>query len=373
VNCYHSLLFLSLFSSSCNGQVKNEATGTTIEHTQELKRVAHAGAKLVRTKGTSSGNIGCELQDRAGNIWFSAGGEGAYCYDGSTFKNFTERDGLCGSVGKIIQDKAGNILLATDNGICKYENGKFKSYFTEDSLKSLNVTSLLEDRNGHLWFGAMGKGIYHYDGKTLHNYLSDGSFNRGNSYQLILDILEDANGNLWFSSWNRGGVWRYDGEGFINFLPDSSYYIANEEENALQQSLYNFRPRDAEVINTICDDMIFSVSEDKAGNIWFATRRHGACRYDGNVFTSFGEQQGFISYGIYSILEDSKGNIWFTTERNGVWRFDGKTFKNFTVVQGLVNNSVFSVLEDREGNLWFGTRGFGLSRYDGEHFLTFSE
>ena len=168
-------------------------------------------------------------------------------------------------------------------------------------------------------------------------------------------------------------MWRYDGKGFINFLPDSSYYVANEEENALQQSFYNFRPRDAEVINTICDDMIFSVSEDKAGNIWFATRRHGACRYDGNDFTSFREQQGFISYGIYSILEDSKGNIWFTTERNGVWRFDGKTFKNFTTVQGLVNNSVFSVLEDRDGNLWFGTRGFGLSRYDGEHFLTFSE
>lgn len=52
--------------------------------------------------------------------------------------------------------------------------------------------------------------------------------------------------------------------------------------------------------------MIFSMSEDKAGNIWFATRRHGACRFDGNSFHSFVENEALVSYGVYSILEDKK-------------------------------------------------------------------
>jgi ligand-binding sensor domain-containing protein len=125
--------------------------------------------------------------------------------------------------------------------------------------------------------------------------------------------------------------------------------------------------------DSITDDMIFSVSEDKAGNLWFATRRHGACRYDGKSFTSFKENEGFVSYGIYSIIEDKKGNMWFSTEKNGVFCYDGKSFKNYTTADGLVYNSVFSILEDKNGNLWFGTRGFGLSRYDGKTFVNFSE
>ncbi|MBK8080047.1 MAG: hypothetical protein IPK25_07045 [Saprospiraceae bacterium] len=56
--------------------------------------------------------------------------------------------------------------------------------------------------------------------------------------------------------------------------------------------------------------MIHSMTEDKAGNIWFATRRHGICRYDGKKFTSFGESEVFLSYGVTTILEDKKGSIW---------------------------------------------------------------
>ncbi|MBK6364714.1 MAG: hypothetical protein IPF52_14990 [Saprospiraceae bacterium] len=52
--------------------------------------------------------------------------------------------------------------------------------------------------------------------------------------------------------------------------------------------------------------MIHSMTEDKSGNIWFATRRHGICIYDGKKFTSFGESEVFLSYGVTTILEDKK-------------------------------------------------------------------
>lgn len=96
----------------------------------------------------------------------------------------------------------------------------------------------------------------------------------------------------------------------------------------------------------ITDDMIFSMMEDKAGNIWFATRDH---------------------------FEDKNGDLWFTTESDGVWCYDGKAIKNFTENDGLINNAVMNVLEDSAGNLWFGTKWFGLSHYDGKTFMTFSQ
>ncbi len=166
-------------------------------------------------------------------------------------------------------------------------------------------------------------------------------------------------------------MWRYDGWSFTNFVPSADYYRRNEDgrSGVGRTPLPGlFRPGLPLPQDSISDDMVFSMTEDKAGNLWFATRNHGACRYDGKTFTThLGDE------GIFAILEDSKGTMWFTTNDNGVWRYDGKSFRNFTTKDGLINNSVFSVLEDRSGNLWFGTRNFGLSRYDGKSFTSFSE
>ena len=374
----YSLLTL-LALTSCNAKVRQDSSNNHISQEGILNKNS---PKMIRTQGIPSGNVGCELQDRDGNIWFSTGGEGIYLYDGHSFTNFTTQHGLCDNdVVDIIQDKDGHILIGTRSGICKFNGKHFSHYFEADSFSQHMISSLFEDRDGNIWFGSMNNGIYRFDGKSFTNFLNDDnhSFNLGNDDQLIMDIIQDRNGNLWFSSWNRGGVWRYDGKAFINYLPSKKYYNSNGDtragDNSAHQVLSPFQPEPAyqSSRDSIADDMIFSMTEDKSGNIWLATRRHGACRYDGKSFTSFRENEGFVSYGVYSILEDKKGNMWFATDKNGVFRYDGKTFTNYTTKDGLINNSVFSILEDHDGNLWFGTRGFGLSRFDGETFTTFSE
>ena len=377
-----TLLLLFNLVTSCNGQVKTDLQKS------DPKTIVGGQPKMIRTQGIVSGNVYCDLQDKAGNIWFSTSGEGVYCYDGKSFTNFTTKDGLSDNdVSEIIEDKAGNILFGTKRGICKYDGKSFSTYTENVDASKKPISSLLEDSKGNLWFGVWGEGVYRYDGKIFTNFLNndtpektfplflqkdDQPFNLGSKYQLILDILEDKKGNIWFSSWNGGGVWQYDGKSFKNYLPSADYYLRNEDgrssDKPIEPAIFNNSSQDS-----ISDDMIFSISEDKAGNLWFATRNHGACRYDGTSFISFRENEGFASRGIYSILEDKKGNIWLTTEDKGVWCYDGKSFKNFTTKDGLICDSVFSVFEDKNGNLWFGTRGFGLSRYDGKTFTTFSE
>lgn len=354
------LLFISIFFlNSCNGQV------TTI---------SNSPLKMKRTQNVASANVGCELKDKTGNLWFSAEGEGIYLFDGKSFVNFTTKDGLPSNyINDIIQDKSGNILIGTGAGICRYDGEKFKKYFEADSLNQFGILSLMEDRDGNLWFSVFDKGIYKYDGKHLSNILHwyEHPFFANKKESFISDIIQDKNGNVWFSSFNRGGVWRYNEKALTQFLPSASYYSSNENEG----STTNFFSLTRQVHSSdyINDDMINDMSEDKAGNIWFATRRHGACRFDGNVFIGFDEKDGFVSYGVKTIATDKNGIIWLGTEKNGVFAYDGKTFKNFTTADGLVNNSVCSILEDNEGNMWFGTRWFGLSRYDGKTFTTFSE
>jgi len=368
-----SILLVAIFFTSCNGQTSTTQPNNDINSTKNIEQ----HPLIVRTNGTSSGVVSCELLDKDGNLWFSISGEGAYRYDGKSFTNFTTKNGLCSNnVGSIIQDRTGNILLGTKNGICKYDGNKFTKYPVPDTL---SITCMLEDRDGNLWFGTMGNGIYRYNGTTLDNFLNNNShlFNLGNTDQLILDILQDKKGNLWFSSWNGGGVWRYDGNDFKNFLPSADYYKANQDKRNFNNPQSTFGNDSSTSYSPtqdhITDDMVFSMTEDNLGNIWFATRDHGLCRYNGTTFTSIGRNEGFDCRGASAILQDDKNNFWITTFDSGVWYYDGKTFKNFTENDGLVNNAVMNLLKDKDGNLWFGTKFFGLSRYDGKTFTTFSQ
>ena len=366
---FYSLIFTSLIILSCKGQ--------TSQSESQLSQ-SDAIERIVLTQGTQGGVVSCELLDKDGNLWFSIKGEGVYRYDGKSFINFTVNDGLINNnVGPIIQDKSGNILLGTDRGIGQFDGKVFSKYPIPDTL---SITCMLEDKNGNLWFGTSQAGVYCYNGKVLTNFLNSpkNEFNLGSHYQYILDIIQDKNDNLWFSSWNGGGVWKYDGKEFINFLPPPEYYKENQDKRGLPISTQN--RINNPIIGTfhsskdyISDDMIFSMLEDNSGNIWFATRDHGLCRYNGKIFTSIGRNEGFNSRGATAILQDDSNGFWISTVDAGVWYYDGKLFKNFTVNEGLVNNAVMNILKDKEGFLWFGTKYLGLSRFDGKTFKTFSQ
>ena len=77
-----TFLTIIFLGTSCNGQVK----------TNLPKENINQQPKMIRTQGVMSGNVGCELQDKTGNLWFCTSGEGVYRYDGKSFTNFTTKD-----------------------------------------------------------------------------------------------------------------------------------------------------------------------------------------------------------------------------------------------------------------------------------------
>ena len=125
---------------------------------------------------------------------------------------------------------------------------------------------------------------------------------------------------------------------------------------------------------------VYSILEDKSGNLWFGTNSGGVNKYDGESFSHFTEKEGLSNNTVWSILEDKSGNLWFGTWGRGVSKYESAesgtssgSFTHFTEKEGLRNNNVRSMLEDENGNLWFGTLGGGVSKYDGESFTHFTE
>jgi ligand-binding sensor domain-containing protein len=63
------------------------------------------------------------------------------------------------------------VLLAQQSTI------SFRHITTNDGLSQSNVTSIIQDREGFLWFGTQD-GLNRYDGKTLKVYKNDPSNNK---------------------------------------------------------------------------------------------------------------------------------------------------------------------------------------------------
>ena len=73
---------------------------------------------------------------------------------------------------------------------------------------------------------------------------------------------------------------------------------------------------------------------------------------------------------MWTVYEDRSGNVWFATAGGGVTKYDGKKYTTYTSKDGLPDDYVQSILEDADGNLWFGA-GTGLARFDGKKFISY--
>ncbi|MES2592336.1 MAG: two-component regulator propeller domain-containing protein [Bacteroidota bacterium] len=263
--------------------------------------------------------IGCMFQDKRGNLWFGTDGGGVSKYDGKSFTHFTEKEGLSSNTLRgILEDKRGNLWFGTYGGVSKYDGKSFTVFTETEGLSNNTVLSMLEDKRGNIWFGTRGGGVSKYD---------------GNRVEAIQKGDKEA---------------------------QRTQYDLKRENGKLVKSFTHLTKKEGLSNNTV-----WSILEDKSGNIWFGTDGGGVSKYDGISFTHFTEKEGLSNNIVLSILEDKSGNLWFGTYGGGVSKYDGSSFTHFTEKEGLSGNIIGRILEDKSGNIWFSAYGGGVTKYVG--------
>ena len=145
----------------------------------------------------------------------------------------------------------------------------------------------------------------------------------------------------------------------------------NEYARATQKfALYRHYPG---LSNSLSDNNIWSIYEDRPGSLWVGTFFAGLDHLDLNsgTVTAYqnkpGDPTSLSSNEIRAILKDHKGNLWIGMERGGLDRFDPgtETFTSYrhnsADLDSLSNDDVFSLYEDSLGRFWIGTQRAALT------------
>ena len=150
------------------------------------------------------------------------------------------------------------------------------------------IRNIIQDKNGHLWFGTNGDGIAHYDGQGISYFSNAEGFGGGQ----ITGISEDRDNNLWFAT--DQGVVKYNLDG----------------QSADQKVFTNYNGSEY-----FKDHQFWSICADSKGYIWAGSAK-SIYRFDGIFWKPFdlpypkSENGDFITATTtWSISEDNKGNI----------------------------------------------------------------
>jgi signal transduction histidine kinase/ligand-binding sensor domain-containing protein len=226
------------------------------------------------------------------------------------------------------EDPQGTVWIAKTEGL-------FRATATglELVIPGMNVRSIFGDRDGNLWIGANGDGLFRFKDRAARIFTTaDGLPNNA-----IMTVLASRDARIWAGA-NCGGLSVFDGRRFRTY---------NEKDGLL-------------------NSCVWALAEDANHDLWVGTYGGGVFRFRDGRFTQYSKAQGLASNIVTGIVAARDGSLWIATPEAVSRLRDGRV-RNYTMADGLSSNHAVRLYEDRSGAIWAGTVR-GIDRLTGDRF-----
>jgi ligand-binding sensor domain-containing protein len=217
-------------------------------------------------------------------------------------------------------------------------------------LEKIPFFSIFADREGNLWLGTNGRGLYRIRKQAITVYTESQGLVDHNVYP----ILEDRTGAIWIGAW-QAGISRFKDGKFTNYT----------------------------VRDGLISSLATSLHEDRDGRLWMGT--HSESNGGLYIFKPNGQSTGGSS-GRFTVpdprilpdrtttsvmYQEPDRTFWFGTTR-GLARYRDGVTTMFTTKEGLAGNDVRMIVQRAAGGLWIGCYG-GLTQYVAGKLSSFTE
>lgn len=267
---------------------------------------------------------------------------------------------------------------------------RFERMSVDQGLSQHSVLSILQDRQGYIWFGTQA-GLHRYDGYRMTVYRTDINDPGSLPDNFVAASYEDAGGYLWFGT--KGGLARHDpitgrfqrfalaepGRSVIRAVnaivpsADGALWLATSDGVVRFDPVtgahrdYVHHPGDGASLR---DNRVNEVVFDHAGALWVGTAT-GLDRMDiaSGRFTHFhiGPAADTQRNTVLALSMGPRDTLWIGTGAGlEAWRLDGDRpqRRRLGMADGLGDARIKTLYHDGGAQLWVGTEGDGLKWLD---------
>ena len=218
----------------------------------------------------------------------------------------------------LVEDSAGRILTRTDVGVARWDGAHWQLFDTGSGLPSVGISSMVSDRDGMIWMGTYGRGVFYWSSAdAVENWTSA----QGLSGSLIWSIARGDGKSVWVAG-EAGGEVIEPGEGRAHGL----------------------------LLTVAPPYQAHAVIADGKGSIWYFLFDGRVLRYDvaGGHTTSVAT----LPYLVRGALLDRSGHFWAYT-LGGLYEVDPATRQAVRAAPDLIPSTMCSdMAEDGDGRLW---------------------
>src|SRR5271166_5269422 len=329
-----------------------------------------AGDKLVRLKdGVVSSQF--ELQGRMfqaisedpdGSLWIVRRAEDApLCHvTDSAFKCFGKADGIpISPIESILADGEGGFWLGGQTALVHWHRGRSEMYrsegiqslargpdgslwlgiseghgleqFKDGAAKpfvtptfdgsSLDFGTLMFDRDGNLWVGTVGKGLFRINGNVVDHY----DHTNGLSGDSVWALFEDREGIVWAGT--TSGIDSFRDPAVATFTPTEG----------------------------LGKDLAAGILASRDGSVWVANAG-SLDRIQKGTVSSIRKSNGLPGDQVAAMLEDHGGNMWVGVD-DALYLFKDGRFRRIPEPDHQPLGMVVGLAEDTDGNIWAACKG----------------
>ena len=217
-----------------------------------------------------------------------------------------------------------------------------------------SIVSILQDRQGFVWLGALNGGLYRYDGGQVVKFLNDPKDDKSLPGERVNALFEDQSGHIWAGTTH----------GLARFNPETSNFTRHVSSSAAGKH-----------------QVIRKIVSDGKGGMWVGTWG-GLQHFDpvSGKFTLYLPKPGvpgaIRSDSVEALALDARLGLWIGLYPNGLdYLAPGSgTFQHFRVDSETHPDPVVDKVEalqfDAQQRLWIGTRRGAYRWSDGSNWDT---
>jgi ligand-binding sensor domain-containing protein/signal transduction histidine kinase len=304
--------------------------------------------------------------DHQGALWIGDADGGLTRWQNNEATMFTTRDGLpSGVVTALADDNHGRVWIGTDAGLVLRQNGRLSPLPAAEQFKGQPITALFKDRQGIMWMGVKGAGVFQFvDGKFV-------SVTDDETDDLLKDahcLLMDQAGRIWIGAgedyvlcregvrWNRYRIPLSMAKSYVSTLAEES--DGTMWAGLAGGGLLQFEENKFVAVNITGEatgNRVEALLTDHEGKLWVGTDA-GLKRLQRKILFAFGQNEGLGFGVVQGLAEVAAGVIWAAKPNGSIYRWDGKNFSWLTTAGSVPHDSqVTALLVTRDGQCWVAT------------------